>query len=435
LVGLSLVAPPAAGAAPRQGLAAGRFQAVSIAGGDAGYCALLSDAKVACWGDSVDDEAGVPPLSNAAEPVPHLVPGVGGVEGLYSYGAGFCVVLKTGKAQCWGDNADGALGDGSNASAQLPHTVAGLSGVKTIVANVGPTICAVLENSTVKCWGDNQFGLVGDGSTAAFVSTPATVRDLSGVKTVAGVNATFCALLDNGGAECWGDQSGDSLGDSSVLEDASTPVPVTGLSGAVWLLSSRLGYCAILGNRDVECWGNDQYGSLGDGSAAESATPVKVSGLSDVVDLSATYFNYCAALGGGGVRCWGLGESGYLGTGSTAATQSSVPVPAKSLSNVASLYGGGMGTCAVLHTGSTKCWGDNSFGEAGIGSSATPVYAPTSVKGLTNAVSLASAGASWCAVLRGGGVKCWGDNSAGALGQNEDNVSTSYAPLPVPGFV
>jgi alpha-tubulin suppressor-like RCC1 family protein len=268
---------------------------------------------------------------------------------------------------------------------------------------------------------------------------PVQVKGLTTAKSLV-TNAEdqdFCALLQNGGAECWGGQVYGSLGNPSVVaRPANVPVPVTGLSGAVRLLGSNggdYGFCALLKDGNVECWG------VYTGTTTPSSTPVKVSGLVGVVSVSVSGATYCAALANGMVKCWGWNRGGSLGTGSSKQFYTAVPVATTGLNNAAQLFGP-VGTtvsrtCAILRSSAVKCWGDNHQGGAGVGSTAFTIDVPTAVKGLTGATSLAGEGFTTCAVLRSGGVKCWGGNVDDELGTASVPGTGSDVPVSVPGFV
>jgi len=245
-----------------------------------------------------------------------------------------------------------------------------------------------------------------------------------------------CAVLSNGAAKCWGFNSNGQIGNTTPGIDRTYPVAVSGLSSGVTAISAG-GFhsCALLSTGAVKCWGYNGNGQLGDGSTTNSSIPVAVSGLSSgVTAISTGYSHTCALLSTGAVKCWGDNLKGGIGDGST--TNSSIPVAVLGLSSgVTAISTGGRHTCALLSTGAVKCWGNNDNGQLGDGSEAsvTPRTTPVSVSTLSSGVTAISAGYNHtCAFLSTGAAKCWGDNSEGELGNG--STTDSLTPVAVSGI-
>jgi alpha-tubulin suppressor-like RCC1 family protein len=316
-----------------------------------------------------------------------------------------------------------SLGSACGARSQLPVDVPPI----IIVSAGADGTCAVTQIGRVKCWGYNDRGQLGDGSTTDS-PVPVDVAGLSsGARDVSTEGYHTCAVTQSGGVECWGLGVFGELGDGSTT-DSSTTVDVVSLSPRVLAVSAGGNHtCAVASAGGVECWGLNERGQLGDGSATDSPVPVDVAGLSSGVrDVSAGLAHTCAVTSAGGVECWGLDGTGQLGDGST--TDSFVPVDVVSLSSgVLAVSAGSTHTCAVTRSGGVKCWGYNDMGQLGDGST-TDSPVPVDVAGLSSGALAVSAGfRHTCALTRSGGVECWGYNGMGQLGDG----STTDSPVPV----
>ena len=295
--------------------------------------------------------------------------------------------------------------------------------------------CALLSTGAVKCWGSNLYGQLGDGSTANATArtTPVDVSTLSsGVIAIAAGERHTCAVLNTGAVKCWGNNDNGQLGDDSTLQSL-TPVSVPSLSSGVTAIAAgRYHACAVLNTGAVKCWGWNLYGQLGDGSTLQSLTPVSVPSLSSgVTAIAAGERHTCALLSTGAVKCWGYNDNGQLGDGSAASvTPRTTPVDVSTLSSgVTAISTGSYHTCALLSTGAAKCWGKNTSGRLGDGSN-TASLTPVSVSTLsTGVIAIAAGEAHTCAVLNTGAVKCWGYNVSGQLG--DGSTTQSFTPVGV----
>ncbi len=327
-----------------------------------------------------------------------------------------CALTTGGGVKCWGENFWGRLGNGSTTNSATPVDVSGLTGGVAAVSVGGAHTCALTTSGGVTCWGYNGYGQLGDATTTSS-STPVAVSGLTGgvAAVSAGENHT-CALTAGGGVTCWGWNFYGQLGDGTTT-NSSTPVDVSGLTSGVVSISSGVFHtCALTAGGGVKCWGRNLEGQLGDGTATNSSTPVDVSGLgSGIAAVSAGSGHTCALTTGGGVRCWGRNLEGQLGNGTTADSATPVDVSGPS-SGVGAISAGYYHTCALTTSGGALCWGRNVEGQLGDGSMANRT-APVDVSGLTSGVAAVSAGLYHsCARATGGGLKCWGGNGTGQLG-------------------
>lgn len=401
-------------------------------------CALTTGGAVKCWGSNDRGQLGDGTTIDRITPVDVL--GLSsGVAGLAANSSQTCAITVAGAVKCWGRNDRGQLGDGTTIDRSAPVDVVGLLGGITSLAMGDNHTCSISTAGGVKCWGANYSGQLGD---ATFTNrlVPGDVSDLTnGAVAITAGSSHSCALLTDGNVDCWGYDYDGELGDGDAIY-RTTPIDVPGLSNVASLALGNEFSCVLLASGGVNCWGKGNLGQLGDGVAIlNRRAPVQVFGLnSGVLAITAGDYHACALLTSGGVKCWGSNATGQLGDGTTVERSSPVDV-AGLTSGVASIAAGGENTCAVTTAGGVKCWGYNSAGQLGDGTT-TNRLAPVDVVGLTSGVSalttvhnLNSAyDGHTCAVMVGGGVKCWGYNGHGQLGNG--TFADSLTPVDVTGL-
>jgi alpha-tubulin suppressor-like RCC1 family protein len=343
-----------------------------------------------------------------------------------------CAVVEIGRVLCWGSNAFGQVGDGRNGLRLVPVNVNGLSMNLAAVSAGGLHTCALTSVGGVKCWGNNAYGQLGDGTTTDRVSPVDVVGLSSSVVAIAAGGFHTCALLIDGTVKCWGNNVAGQLGDGTNTS-RSVPVEVPDLTSVTALAAGMYFTCSASTLGRVHCWGDNNSGQLGDGTLEERSTPHRVNALLDlfITDLAAGEDHICALSSGGLVKCWGANGFGQLGDGTT--TKQLQPVDVLGLSGgVTALTAGNNHTCALASGNTAKCWGSNTYGQLGDGTgvqSLTPVI----VAGLAgNVIKLSAGGLHTCAEVDGGVLECWGDNWTGQLG-NGSTVG-SISPVNVPGI-
>jgi alpha-tubulin suppressor-like RCC1 family protein len=240
-----------------------------------------------------------------------------------------------------------------------------------------------LNIQTAYCWGSNDNGQLGDG-TKLRTATPTMLAGLTHVSEVSVTEISSCALVYASNTTqntvlCWGSNYGGILGDGTAV-DHLTPAPVPGLKDILHI-SSSWGHVCALGDTVVRCWGDNRFGQLGDGTTTGRNVPTLVEGLTDVAQVAAGQSHTCARLNNGGVWCWGANGSNQLGTGAPSPSEPR-PVQVSGIdgSNAVAtdIAVGGNHSCAVLKDGTILCWGDNSEGQLGDGTTQSPLK-PTTV--------------------------------------------------------
>ncbi len=448
-------------------------------------CAVTMTGVVACWGSNSQGQLGNGLAADSAAPVD--VPGL--PSPVKAVAAGLwhtCALTTTGGVWCWGGNGSGQLGNGAESSSLIPVAVQGLSSGVTAIATGELHTCALTNGGEVRCWGHNAYGQLGDG-TQSNRPTPVAVTGItSGAALGAGSNHT-CVVTTAGGAYCWGSNAVGQLG-ASGQDRSPSPIPVTGLSSGVAAIrggeyhtcalttagsmlcwgDNRVGQlgntpsdyavfapasvsglpaavasisvgrkhtCAVTTAGATLCWGGNDDGQVGSGTASATPAPTQVSGLPGPIAAIATgELHSCALATSGAVFCWGGNRRLQLGTGRDMVSSVPVPVTGRS-TGIATIATGGGHSCAVTTGGGVLCWGDNDFGELGDGTR-TSSSSPVSVTGLPGPIRQVAAGSHHtCAVTLAGAAYCWGNNNAGQLGNGTTvNLDSSPAPLPVAGL-
>jgi alpha-tubulin suppressor-like RCC1 family protein len=298
---------------------------VSLSAGVADTCAAFQDGTVKCWGLLVPPP--LPSINYGATPVQ-----VNGITSALQVEAGYlvnCALLSGGTIKCWGNNAYGQLGNSSytwTSSSASPVEVSGIDNATAISAGLY-SACALTTAGGVQCWGWNDHGQLGNGTTAGSL-VPVSVSDLTNaVDITVGANHA-CALLETGGVVCWGYNIWGQLGDGTTME-RHTPVVVQGVSTAKQIAAFQSGTCAMLTDGTVTCWGTNSGCALGNGnvptSAGQSTAGTSVAYLKDVLTSTTGTASSLRAISGGAIfscavvsnaiECWGSDSTGELGDG------------------------------------------------------------------------------------------------------------------------
>jgi alpha-tubulin suppressor-like RCC1 family protein len=332
-----------------------------------------------------------------------------------------CALLKDATLRCWGKNTNGQLGDGTTTSTPPKPVVPGLTGVKTVALGGGHS-CATIADDTVMCWGENdrgQLGSVVDGAAPQEAHTPVSVGIQA--KEVALGDKHTCALLLDGTVKCWGQGDNGRLG-TGATTDEPAPKSVTAFTGAATTIASGASHTCVLVGGGVKCWGANEDGQLGDGTTNERHDPTDVPGITDATDLALGRHFTCVLHADGSISCWGKGDLGQLAAQDTQGRLAPAP-SAVTLGNATTRIAAGIDfACALGAGGTLRCWGDNDKGQLGRGAEMTqaphsdPVLLDPSHCAARLAAASGEQGKFACALLINGDVECWGENNFGQLG-------------------
>jgi alpha-tubulin suppressor-like RCC1 family protein len=400
----------------------------AVSAGDNHTCALLSSGAVKCWGENGSGQLGDNSFIDRSTPV-SVVTLSSGISAIAAGGAHTCALTSLGAVKCWGENGFGQLGNNSTTDSSLPVTVGGLAGSAQAIAAGGSHTCALLAGGALQCWGLNSSGQLGNSSNTSS-GLPQAVTGLgSGALSISAGDAHTCAHTASA-AWCWGANWTGQLGDSSTT-DRNAPVAVSSLSNNVSALATGDAHtCALLSGGAVQCWGYNGLGELGDGTASDRNAPVAVSGLASAAQSLAAGGPFTCALLSGEAFCWGANDFGQLGDGQP--LLSAIPAQVSGLSSSAGRIAAGWGHTCALSAGGMQCWGGNWYGQLGDGSFIDRGL-PTAVAGLPGAPAGLALGEDHTCALVGGGLYCWGDNQSGQLGDDyAENISPT--PLAVSGL-
>ena len=383
-------------------------------------CARSSDGAALCWGRNNIGQLGDGTLVQRLMPVG--VSGLSaGVAALVAGGHHTCAQTGSSSLKCWGYNATGQLGNGTLVNASVPVDVISLAApVGEIAAGAYHTCARSGGGNRVRCWGDALYGRIAVGNTLAgtpdYSTQPVTISGLPApARQLTMRTATGCAVTTFGSASCWGRNNLRQLGAGTAIDHAG-PRYVFGLQSGVGDIAIGDGHgCAVRTDGAVWCWGDNTYGQIGDQTTIPRDVAVQTVGITNAVQV-ATGLNFsCVRTATGAVWCWGQNADGQLGDGTT--LNRTQPVAAVGLgSGVIDLALGDRHACAVRSDGGVRCWGYNNGGQLG-DASVVSRSVPTPINdGFASYVAISAGTVHTCALTTTGQAKCWGGNTYGQLG-------------------
>ena len=333
-----------------------------------------------CWGSNNYGQLGNSLSSNLYEEYPVIVDfsslsNTNYLDSIYAVSSGLgkyhtCAVMNNGSISCWGANLYGQLGIGSNVSSPPTLVDIGLNNTAVAITAGKSHTCIIDDNASVLCWGYNNHGQLGDGTTTTRQS-PVSVNlgvNRSAVAISAGESHT-CAVTDDEAIMCWGYNNHGQLGDGTFLsKNSPIVVSVTNLNPVVSISSGRHHTCVLFSDSTLGCWGWNDRGQLGDGTTTSQTTLTQTNINANATALTTGDKHSCAILDNASLMCWGDNINGQLGINSTTNNPTPQSVSFGQSMNVVGITSGGSHTCAVTAAQTSYCWGENSVGQLGDGS-------------------------------------------------------------------
>jgi alpha-tubulin suppressor-like RCC1 family protein len=326
-----------------------------------------------------------------------------------------CGVSSDSRAYCWGFGLFGQLGDGTTTDRTTPTAVAGGLHFRQLSAGYDAT-CGVTTDHRAYCWGGNYRGEVGDGTTDERLAPVAVAGGHQFIQVETGLGHTCGVSYPDGRAWCWGLNNEGQLGNGTT-DSHYTPIAVSGGLTFSRIATGEYHTCGVTTSHKVYCWGLNNYGQLGEGTTAHGrVTPKLVVGGLAFAWVDAGGYHTCAVTTDQRAYCWGDGRNGQRGDGSiTLIIRTPRPVFGNHL--FTKVTGGVLHTCGVTPTNQAWCWGWNADGQLGDGSR-TDRLTPHLVAGGFAFNQVSSGYYHTCARTTAGVGYCWGASFYGELGKN-----------------
>lgn len=345
------------------------------------------------------------------------------VQQLSSFGDFTCARSFAGEVSCWGANEEGQLGRGTTSTEASPSPVV-ISGLEADSIAAGQQhACAVVANDTL-CWGFNDRAQLATDDRTRRTMPTATVMGSGVFGVYAGASHT-CVRTMAQKLRCAGDNVYDQLGHSATDEYISAFVSAEALMDVRQVALGAAHSCTLDGEGVIHCWGDNSTGQLGNPAiTVATVIPQPVTVPAGFVHLAAGDYHTCAIDRNGEVWCWGDNGRDQAQPEDGPAE---VPEPQRVdlTRNASALAAGEAHTCAVMVDGSVECWGDDSSGQLGNGEEPGP--GPVRVDGIGNARTIEAGRAHTCVALRTPAIRCWGANNQGQLGTGSGGPSRSVA--------
>ena len=433
--------------------------------GAAYSCGITTGGVLKCWGNNYYGQLGDNTNSNRF--FPKVIDSGTNYTQINLGNSHTCGITSGGELKCWGSNSSGQLGDGSYAEKFTPKVIdvgtnyvqiglgskmiiasnytCGLTsegvlkcwGINLNVPNTHLTLehptplvidnstkydavttstthtCGITNNKQIKCWGStyNKNDALGIGFSGTSVPLPNLINDNDLYSKVITTDDQTCGINMDGTLKCWGTNT-ESIFGFSFLNYPSFATPVVVDTANIYrdfslTYSSTGRICGITSSNSLNCWGNNSYGNLGDGTTITQSSPERIDSPTQYQQVSVGYSHTCGLTIGGLVKCWGSNDYGQLGDGSV--INSYTPVPIDTLTAYKKISAGDQYTCGITVSGVLKCWGRNLLGQLGIGSTINRNL-PQVVDVSTRYLEVSTGTHHTCGITTGKTLKCWGNN-------------------------
>ena len=415
---------------------------------------VLANAAPYCWGSNYYGQLGNGTTANSSVPVAVNTSGVlaGKTVTDVSVGMSHTCAVASGQVYCWGHNGSFNLGNGGYTSSSVPVAVSTsgvLNGKNVTKVSVSWFSSCVIASDQAYCWGDNSYGALGNNSTShSNVPVAVTTSGALAGKTVTDINTGYyyACVVAGGSPYCWGNNWYGQFGNNTAT-DSTTPVAVdvSGVLAGRSVTSITAGQDAtcVIASGAAYCWGGNSSGQIGNKSTTNSLVPVAVdtSSISNGTITQNITPGYTIAdnclISAGKPYCWGVDDNGQLGNGPpsknllspSAVDVSGIPPSDGTFTQIDGDRG--LHYCGLTSSGKVYCWGANSYGQVGNGTTSTtytPVLATGDLAGKV-VTSISVGGSNSCAVA-GGKVYCWGLNTGSAVINANGNGSGNYQTTP-----
>lgn len=404
-------------------------------------CAISMNDTAYCWGNNDNGQLGNNSTINKATPT--AVSGGGTWKSVSANGANSCGIKSDDTLWCWGNNSTGQIGDNTLGTNRLvPTAVNGGGTWKHVSAGgdgfSGAHTCGIKTDNTLWCWGNNANGRTGLNTAAGNTLIPTQVNGGGAWKYSSAGPSHTCGIRSDDTLRCWGNNFAGKLGDSTTTQRL-VPTAVSG--GLTWksVSAGTMHTCGIrLSNDAAYCWGNNwnggnETGFLGDGTTTSRTSPTPVSGGGMWISISANFGYTCGVKTDNSVWCWGDNRDANLSIGYESFSDTLVPTATIGLGTASSVVDG----CILKTNGTIQCWGPNSYGKAGNGGAGNLIKPFAYVEGgpwksFSGGINSMNGG-TMCAIQTNDTLWCWGYAEDGSTGIGPTTEISIPLPTPVSG--
>lgn len=395
-----------------------------VSAGNAHSCGITTTGVLKCWGLNSNNQIGDGTTTQRTSP--QTVNGGTTYTKVETANANSCAITSAGVLQCWGLNTNGKLGNGTTNQLSTPTDID--SGTTYADVDLGDShTCAITTGGELKCWGLNSSGQLGTGNTTNSSSPVVIDSGVSYTSVSAGATHTCAIVAVTGVLKCWGLNSKHQIGNGNNTTVLS---PTIIDPGSVYTQVSAGGghTCGVTGGA-TKCWGangsgTSNYGQLGDGIQTQQLTPTEVQSDDTFVKVNMVWGAGCGITTAGVLKCWDENSDGVLGDGTIFRRNAPMIIdPGVTYADIS--RGSGTTACGITTAGVLKCWGNNSSGQVGDGTTIER-WSPVVIDAGTTYSQVAQGYATGCGVTTTGVLKCWGDNSTYQFG--DGTLLPSYVP-------